>query len=903
MADAPRKMFLIDGSNHAFRVFFALPRMTADGFPTGALLGFANMLKNLEEVHQPDYIVVVFDKGASFRMDLYPEYKGHRPEMDPELRAQWPHFDELVEAWGYKSLSMPGFEADDIIATMARRWAGPELQVFLVSGDKDFYQLVNDHVSILDLMKNRTFSYEGVQEKFGVGPDRVIDVQALAGDSSDNVPGVTGIGIKTAAKLINAYGSLDELLERADEIKGKRGENLRNERELALLSRTLVTLVTDVPLDLTLSDLEEHPRDVSKLKELFVKWQFRSHLKTLEQGAEPPPPSVDRSRYRCLRTVAQLTAAVASIRQVGQVAFDLETTSLDTLQAEIVGFCLCWSDDDAVYVPVGHNDPGPEGQLSEAQAMAILGPVLADPAIAKLGQNLKYDHAVMTNRGYALLGIASDTMLADYLLEPDRSKHGLNDLALRYLGHDMIKFDDLIDQVPQQDLFAGNSGEVRTFADVSIERATEYGAEDAHVAWLLHGKLIPRLAECGLEDVYRTIEVPLLSVLSKMESAGIGVDIALLKEYAVELNARLIEAQADCYGIVGRKFKINSPKQLRVILFEELGLKPIRRTKTGPSTDADTLEKLKDLHPLPMAILRYRALAKLKSTYVDPLPGFASPVDGRIHTSFHQAVAATGRLSSNNPNLQNIPIRTEDGKRIRECFVAREGHVFLSCDYSQVELRILAHYCQEGPLVEAFNAGQDIHRRTASEVFEIPMDQVTSEQRSASKAINFGIVYGMSAFRLSNELGISRSTAQAYIDGYFERYSGVARVIEDFKKQATETGHATTLWGRKRRIRNIKSKNQRDLWAAERLAVNTPIQGSAADLIKRAMLAVNRRLESEYPRSKLLLQVHDELLLEVPVDELDGVRTLVIAEMEAAGDLRVPLKVDAGHGRTWAQAH
>jgi len=895
-------MFLIDGSNHAFRVFFALPRMTAAGFPTGALLGFANLLKSLEEVHKPDYIVVVFDKGASFRIELYPDYKGHRPEMDPELRAQWPHFDDLVEAWGYRSLSQPGYEADDLIATMARRWASPELQVFLVTGDKDFCQLVDDNVRILDLMKNLVIDADGVVDKFGVRPDQVVDLQALAGDSSDNVPGVTGIGIKTASKLISQYGSLDALLERADEVKGKRGENLRNERDRALLSRQLVTLVTDAPLELSLDDLREHPRDVTKLKELFVRWQFRTHLRDLERGADAPPPAIDRSRYRCIRTAPDLQAAVAAIRRVGRVAFDLETTSLDPLQARLVGLCLCWSPDDAVYVPIGHTDPGPGGQLDEARAMAILAPLLADPAVGKIGQNLKYDHAVMSACGYVLDGIASDTMLADYLLEPERSRHGLDDLALRYLGHGMIAFGDVVKQAPQGDLFGGSAGEP-TFADVSVEDATAYGAEDAHVAWLIHEKLAPRLDELELRSVYEEIEVPLVPVLSRMESAGIGVEVSELASYAEELKERVAAAQARCHEIAGRPFTINSPKQLRVILFDELGLTPIKRTKTGPSTDADTLDRLRGDHPLPAAILEYRSLTKLLSTYVTPLPGFVSTVDGRIHTSFHQAVAATGRLSSNNPNLQNIPIRTEDGKRIRSCFAAAEGHLYLSCDYSQVELRVLAHYCGDGPLVDAFAAGQDIHRRTASEVFGVPMEEVTPAQRSASKAINFGIVYGMSAFRLSNELGIPRRTAQDYIDGYFENYSQVARVIEDFKLAARESGHATTLWGRKRLIRDIRSENQRELWAAERLAVNTPIQGSAADLIKLAMIAVDRRLYEEFPGSRLLLQVHDELLLEVPEGDLEAVQALVVEEMESAAQHAVPRKVDAGHGRTWAEAH
>ncbi len=898
MADAPQKMFLIDGSNHAFRVFFALPRMTADGQPTGALLGFANMLKPIDEVHEPDYVVVVFDRGASFRMDLYPEYKGHRPEMDPELRAQWEHFGPLVEAWGYRCLTMPGFEADDIIATMAKRWAGPELEVFLVTGDKDFYQLVDDHISVLDLMKQKVLSYEGVQEKFGVGPDRVVDVQALAGDSSDNVPGVTGIGIKTAAKLINQYGSLDELLANADAVKGKRGENLRNERDSALLSRTLVTLVQDVPLDLSIEDLREHPRDVAKLQELFLRWQFRTHLKDLEKGAAPPAPTVDRGLYRTVGA-GELDRVVAAVRQAGAVSVSVETTGGDPLLGDLCGLGLCWGPEHAVYVPVAHSDPA--GQLG----LDGLSGLLADAGVAKLGHDLKRVQTALDRAGVALGGLAGDTMLIDYLLDPDRTRHGLGDLSMRYLAHEVLTRDGLLPEVPNQgDLFGGGPAREPTFADVPLDKATAVGAERAHVAWLLHAKLAPKLEERALASVQTDIELPLVPVLSRMEAAGIAVDVPQLKAYAKELGERIAAARARCYELAGREFTINSPKQLRVILFEELGLKPIKRTKTGPSTDADTLERLSAEHPLPQAILAFRAYTKLKSTYVDPLPGFVSPVDARIHTSFEQAVAATGRLSSSNPNLQNIPVRTEDGKRIREHFVAAPGHLFLSADYSQVELRILAHYCEEGPLVEAFQQGQDIHRRTASEVFGVPMDEVTGAQRSASKAINFGIVYGMSAFRLANELGIPRRTAQDYIDGYFERYSQVARVIEDFKQEARDTGHATTLWGRKRPIRDIRTKNKPALWAAERLAVNTPIQGSAADLIKVAMVRVDERLRSDGLAARLLLQVHDELLLEVPEGELAAVRALVIEEMEAAGGhLRVPLKVDAGHGRTWAEAH
>ncbi len=888
------KIFLVDGSNHAFRVFFAMPKLTAGGLNTGALLGFANMLRRFEKEYQPDHVVVVFDKGPSFRVDLYPDYKGHRPEMPEELREQWPKMPELIEAWGYRCLAMEGVEADDVIGTLAKRWATPERHVWMVTGDKDFYQLVDDNISILDVMKDRKIRAPEVEERFGVGPEKVIDVLGLAGDSSDNVPGVTGVGEKTATKYVQKYGDVEAVLAHAEEIGGKRGAALAAEAEMARLSRELVTIRLDVELELELADLVAHPRDPEKLRELFLLYQFRTLLGTLDDDGESGS-GVDRSMYRCIRDGGVLAQVATDIRAAGRFCVDLETTSLDPQAAAIVGIALCWSETDAVYVPVAHVEDGVRvpGQLTEAEAMAILLPLLEDAGLGKIGHNLKYDLSVFSENGYRVEGIVGDTMIADYLLEPERVRHKLDDVALRLLGHGMISFSEAM-----ADLSAGS-----TFAEVPIDKATAYAAEDAHVTWLLHRVLAPKLEESELEAVYREVELPLVPVLSAMEREGIGLDVEALADLSEELATRIAEVEVRIHDMAGHPFTINSPKQMQVVLFDELGLKPVKKTKTGFSTDAETLERLASVHPLPAAVLEYRGLTKLKSTYVDALPKTLSEVDGRVHTSFHQVVAATGRLASNNPNLQNIPSRTEDGRRVRACFVARPGHVFLSCDYSQIELRILAHYCGEGGLMEAFRLGQDIHRRTASEIFGVDLDSVTQEQRSAAKAINFGIVYGMSAFRLGNELGISVGQAKAYMDDYFARYPQVPKVHEALIGHAREHGFAVTLWGRKRPIVGIGARNPRDRMAAERVAMNTPLQGTAADLIKVAMCRVQERLVADPTAGRLLLQVHDELLLEVPEGEVERVAKMVKEEMSQAADLHVPLVVDAGWGRTWEEAH
>ena len=909
-----KKVFLVDGSNHAFRVFFGLPRMTAGGLNTGALLGFANMLKSIEENHAPDIMVVVFDKGKSFRVDLYPDYKGHRPEMPEELREQWPKFPELIEAWGYRCIAIPGYEADDVIGTLATQSHARGDDVWIVTGDKDFYQLVQPRIRILDVMKKRTLESAEVEESLGVPPELVIDLKALAGDSSDNVPGVAGVGIKTAAKYITKYGGLEDVIANADNIGGKRGATVKEQADMARLSKTLVTIVVDVPLEMGIDELATHEPDYLALKEIFIRYQFRSHLRRLNERTggsslvEAPPtspsesgaevsgealaPERDSGPYQIVDTFPKLLSLAGELRQQRRIAVDLETTSLDTLKAQLVGVCLSWAGTEGVYVPMGHQGEGVT-QLDEETVMSSLSPILTNPKIGKVGHNLKYDIAVLRARGYDLVGVVGDTMLADYLVEPTRRSHSLDNVALRTLGHTMISYSEATEGL--QEGF--------NFSHVELAKAAEYGAEDAHVTWLLDEKINKRIEEMDLNRVYYDVELPCVSVLSDMERAGILVDVERLAELSVELGERLELLQGQIYESAGHEFTINSPKQLQVVLFDELGLPKGKKTKTGYSTNASVLKNLEGTHPLPGLILSYRELAKLKSTYVDTLPGRVSEIDGRIHTSFHQASTATGRLASSDPNLQNIPSRTSEGRKVRECFVPKEGHVLLSADYSQVELRILAHYCGKGGLVEAFHAGEDIHARTAAEVFGVMQGLVTSLQRSAAKAINFGIVYGMSAFRLSNDLKIPRREAQGYLDGYFERYSEVKRALEELKQSARDKGYAETLWGRKRIITDINSLNKMDRAAAERIALNTPLQGSAADLIKIAMVRVHERIRSESLPATLLLQVHDELVIEVETTHAQRIADIVALEMEAAAELCVPLKVDVSWGNNWSEAH
>ncbi|HJN77007.1 MAG TPA: DNA polymerase I [Myxococcota bacterium] len=883
----PKKLFLIDGSNHAFRVFHAMPRnMYAAGFPTGALLGFANMLRKLERDYEPDWIVVCFDNGPSFRIEMYPEYKGHRPNMPDELREQWGHFQSLVEAWGHTFLNPTGVEADDVIGTLAKQLASPEVQVTMVTGDKDFYQLVDDDTEILDVMKDKVIDREGVIERFGVPPDKVIDVQGLAGDSSDNVPGVPGVGVKTAMSYVQKYGDLEGAIANAAKIGGKRGASVADNAEMARLSRKLVTIKTDCELGIALDDLGGATRDVRELRKLFMKWQFRKHLKELQEAEAGARSEIDPSHYRAVTTSQALDGVLADIEMVrgeqGIVAVVLHTDDQGAMDATIRGVGLSWAGDAAVFIPIGPRTEG-DGTLFGTRridtleidlVLSRLRPMLEDPRVRKTGHQLKFERRVLSRHGIDLRGQAGDALLGDYLLEPARTNRELADLALRYLGHAM---------------------------KCTPESPLAHAAEAAHVCWLLEGAIAERLVEHQQLGVYHDIELPLVRVLAEMEDQGIGVDVPALKAISVELAERLVGIDERIVELAGRPFKINSPKELQVVLFEELGLEPLKKTKTGFSTDAATLEHLADQHELPRLIVQRRQLDKLKNTYLDALPHYER--EGRIHTHLNQAVAATGRLSSADPNLQNIPVRTAEGRRIRRCFVAREGHVFLSCDYSQIELRLLAHFCGAGALFDAFEKGQDIHRRTASQIFGVPMDEVDKTQRTAAKAINFGIIYGMAAPRLARDLKIERAEAQAYIDAYFEQYPEVKSYMDGSIDAARVQGHSRTLWGRRRTISHLNSRNFFDRSSSERLAINTPIQGSAADLIKLAMVRVARRLEREASAARMILQVHDELLFEVPEQEVESVAAFVREEMEGVAPVSVRMKVECGHARTWDAAH
>ncbi|MCO4744190.1 MAG: DNA polymerase I [Proteobacteria bacterium] len=876
-----KKLFLIDGSNHAFRVQFALPPMNAaDGFPTRALYGFTTLFAKILRVHQPDYLAVSFDRGKTFRHEMYPEYKGHRPDMPEDLRAQWPLFPELVEGFGYPCLIVDGYEADDVLGTLAHRFGSEDVQVYLLTADKDFGQLVNANVRILDLMKDVEIDAAGVVDKWGVGPERVTDLLGLAGDSSDNIPGVPGIGPKTASKYLNKYGTLEDVLANHADVGGKRGISLAEHADNARLSKTLATIAVDVPMDVTLDDLAPKGLQVPALRELFERYDFGKVATRLL----PEEVQVDTSGYTVPETLEQLETAAAAIREAGRFGFALETSSSDPLSADAVGVALAWGPTEAVYVPFDNHQVAYERE----DVRRIVGPLLADPSLPKIGHDTKTAYKIGARRGFPIQGVVSDTQLLDYILAAHERNHSLTEMSSRYLSYTMSAYAGV------------SSGGASLFDIVSL---TELGrnAEYAHVPLLLHDKLMTRMDE-GQDHVYQTIEMPLIPVLAAMENEGIALDVEAFAALREELSGRVEALKNEAHEAAGRTFNVGSVKELREILFEELGLPPQKKIKSGWSTDSSVLEKLKDLHPLPGAILKYRSLSKLLSTYVEKLPDYLAD-DQRVHTTFHQAVAATGRLSSADPNLQNIPVRTHEGRRIREAFVPAEGKVFLSCDYSQIELRILAHFCGEGTLVEAFNNGEDIHRRTASEIFGVPLDEVTSDQRTASKAINFGLIYGMSAFRLSGDLAISRDEATRYMDEYFARLPRVREFIEEAKETVRSKGWTDTLFGRRRIVPNIHSRNYAERMAAEREAVNMRVQGTAADLIKIAMIRVHAALEREGLAARILLQVHDELLLEVPKAELEQVSDLVRAEMEGVAEFAVPLHVNIAVGDNWNDAH
>ncbi|MEZ4316104.1 MAG: DNA polymerase I [Myxococcota bacterium] len=873
-----KKMFLVDGSNHAFRVQFALPPMHAsDGFPTRVLYGFTLLFQKMMRLYRPDYAVVSFDSGKTFRHDTFADYKGHRPDMPEDLSRQWKFLPQLVEGFGYPCVIREGFEADDVLGTLAAQFASDELEVFLVTGDKDFAQLVGPNITVLDEKNNKTLDAAAVLEKFGVAPSQMIDLLGLSGDTSDNIPGVPGIGVKTAAQLLSQWGSLEGTLEaaKAGKIKGKRGENLVEHAENARLSRELVTIKTDMDLGLTLDDLTPRGLQEDPLRELFDWWEFGMVARKLL----PEKKTVDTDCYRMIKEPAELDAALASVRAAGRVAIDVQRTTSNPRTGKLTGISLAWGRADAVWVPL---ESRPGVTLDPDATFDAVKGLLADPSVGKLGHDMKPILQTCRAHGLVVEPVVGDTMLLDYALIPHLD-HGLDSLAQRQLGHSL------------------SHGDAQGM--LVMDEAVRQAVEPAHVAFLLEKRLLPRLDD-GTRFIYEQVELPLLPILVEMEERGVRMDLDRLSDVRKDIQHRALEMEKKCQEIAGEPFNVGSPRDVSRILFEVLDLPKTHSQKrtTGWSTDATVLEKLEDVHPLPGAILEYRQLQGLDSRYLSTLPDYVES-DGRVHTTFRQGVAATGRLASADPNLQNIPIRTFEGRRIRECFVPAEGCVFLSCDYSQVELRVLAHYTGAEALIQSFRTGEDIHRRTASEVFGIAMDDVTFEQRSAAKAINFGLMYGMSAFRLGRDLNISRAEAEKYMEEYFGRMPSVQAWIEESKAACKRDGYVTTLYGRRRLIPEIYSKTFSERAQGEREAVNTRVQGTAADIIKLAMIRVQKALDAHGGASRLLLQVHDELLLEVPEAEVDAIRDLVVREMEAAAGLAVPLDVNGATGTNWNEAH
>ena len=892
MSQQPKRIYLIDGSSYIYRAYFAIRHLSnSRGEATNAVYGFTNMLLGLLRDEDPDRLAVVFDsRGPTFRTELYPEYKANRAAMPEDLVPQVPRIKEVVKALNLPSIERSGYEADDIIATLARRYAAQGHEVTVVTGDKDLMQIVDERITLLDTMKGKRSGPEEVMERFGVAPGQVLEVLGLAGDSSDNIPGVPGIGEKTAGGLIQEFGSIEQLLENIDQVKGpKRRNNLREYADQARLSRRLVALVDDLDLDLGLEDLRHLEPDRAALQALFKDLEFN---RLYQEYADPVAADCSSGDYRTILDEAELDEVIAQIRECGRVAIDTETTSLVAVQADLVGVSLAVHPGSGWYLPLGHSYLGVPQQVLRDAALERLRPVLEDPQLAKIGQNIKYDALVLRRAGIEIAGVDLDTMVLSYIVHPEAKSHGLDALALEHLQYRMTPYAEV----------AGKGKKQICFSEVEVEKATAYAAEDADITLQIADRLLPAL-EGDRETLFREIEMPLVETLTRMEWTGIRVDAALLGRLSGQMAEQLEELQGQIHELAGGAFNINSPKQLGEVLFDKLGLPKGRKTKTGWSTNVEVLTALAQEHEIAARILDYRSISKLKNTYSDTLPQLINPQTGRVHTSFNQAVTATGRLSSSDPNLQNIPIRTAEGRRIREAFVPEEGWVLLSADYSQVELRIMAHMADVEALKKSFAAGEDIHRRTAGEIFNVPPEEVSDDMRRQAKTINFGVLYGMGAFSLGRDLGISRSEAQEFIDRYFERYPAVLDYLERMKSAAREQQFVTTLLGRRCAIPEINSKNGAVRSYAERNAINYPIQGSAADIIKVAMVNIDRRLREAQLKTRMLLQVHDELIFEVPRSELETAGDLVRREMEQAVALDLPLQVEIGTGNSWAEAH
>ena len=896
MSEMRRCLVLVDGSSYLYRAFHAMPSLTnSKGRPTGAAYGMTNMLKRLDAEVQPELVAIVFDaRGKTFRDDLYPEYKANRPPMPMELRSQIESIHAIVRALGFPVLMEGGVEADDVIGTLAEQARVAGLDVLVCTGDKDMAQLVDDRVTMVNTMDDPVLDSAGVAAKFGVPPESIVDYLALVGDTVDNVPGVPKVGPKTASKWLAEYGTLENLVAHADEIKGKVGENLRASLEQIPLSKELVTIRRDVPLDVGPLDLELREPDTEALKTLYGELEFRTWLGELLEAGDDAPDEAPAADYETVLDEAALDAWIERLGAAAEIAFDTETTSLDYMQADLVGVSFAIEPGRAAYVPFGHDYAGAPDQIAREVVLAKLRPILESERPAKIGQNLKYDMSVLARAGITLAGVEFDTMLESYVLDSTATRHDMDSLALKYLGHRTIHFEDI----------AGKGAKQLTFNQIPIEEAGPYAAEDADVTLRLHRALRPRLEEHpSLAALCDRVEVPLVPVLSRIERNGVRIDVRRLKQHSAELADRMREIELSAHDRAGGPFNLGSAKQIRTILYENLGLPVRAKTPKGqPSTAESVLQELAFEHELPKLILEHRAVAKLKSTYTDALPVCVNPATGRVHTSYHQAVASTGRLSSSDPNLQNIPVRTHEGRRIRQAFVADPGYRLVAADYSQIELRIMAHLSGDQGLRDAFASGADIHRATAAEVFA-GGGEVGDEQRRSAKAINFGLIYGMSAFGLARQLGIERSEAQTYVELYFSRYPGVKAFMDATRESARDRGYVETVFGRRLYLPEIRSSNVNRRQYAERTAINAPMQGTAADIIKRAMLTLHGWIDESGAPVRMTMQVHDELVFEVAEDVVDDVAPIIRERMSGAAELAVPLVVDVGVGDNWDEAH
>ena len=896
MSAQRRRLVLVDGSSYLYRAFHAMPSLTnSRGEPTGAAYGVTNMLKRLETEKSPDLAAVIFDaRGKTFRDDMYPEYKANRPSMPAELRSQVESIHAIVRALGFEVLVVGGVEADDVIGTLAEQAMGAELDVLVCTGDKDMAQLVNDRVRMVNNLDDPELDADGVAAKFGVPPESIVDYLALVGDTVDNVPGVPKVGPKTASKWLAEYRTLDSVVAHADEIKGKVGENLRASLAQIPLSKALVTIRRDVPLDVGPLDLALREPDTEALKTLYGELEFRTWLGELLDAGGDAPAETPAAEYETVLDEAALDAWIERLGAAAEIAFDTETTSLDYMRADLVGVSFAVEPGRAAYVPFGHDYAGAPDQVARDVVLAKLRPILESERPAKIGQNLKYDMSVLARAGVTLAGIEFDTMLESYVLDSTATRHDMDSLALKYLGHRTIHFEDI----------AGKGAKQLTFNQIPVEEAGPYAAEDADVTLRLHRALRPRLEEHpSLAALCDTVEVPLVPVLSRVERNGVRIDVRRLNQHSAELADRMREIELAAHDRAGGPFNLGSAKQIRTILYEDLGLPVRAKTPKGqPSTAESVLQELAFEHELPRLILEHRAMSKLKSTYTDALPACVNPVTGRVHTSYHQAVASTGRLSSSDPNLQNIPVRTHEGRRIRQAFVADPGFRLVAADYSQIELRIMAHLSGDQGLRDAFASGADIHRATAAEVFA-GGGEVGDEQRRSAKAINFGLIYGMSAFGLARQLGIERGEAQSYVDLYFSRYPGVKAYMDATRESARDRGYVETVFGRRLYLPEIRSSNIHRRQYAERTAINAPMQGTAADIIKRAMLALHAWILESGAPARMIMQVHDELVFEVAGEAVGDVTPIIRERMSAAAELSVPLVVDVGEGDNWDEAH